>query len=72
MTSGSFRTDPVTVAAVVRGAFAIMAARIDARQDSRLLVDNQLVADEVSEIVSLTLGKLDEGLGTSAGAADPG
>jgi hypothetical protein len=38
-----------------------MAARIGARQDSRLLVDNQLIADEVHEIVSLTLGRLEEG-----------
>lgn len=71
MSSQLSRTDPATVAAVVQGAFAIMAARIDARQDSRLLVDNQLVADEVYEIVSLTLGKLDDGLGTPGAAADP-
>ena len=70
MSAESFRTDPVTVAAVVRGAFNVMAARIDARQDSRLLVDNQLIADEVYEIVSLTLAKLDDGLAAPADAAD--
>lgn len=52
--------DSETVAAALQGAFAVMAARIGARQDSRLLVDNQLIADEVYEIVSLTLGKLQE------------
>ena len=61
--SQPFTRDPVTVAAALQGAFAIMAARIDARQDSRLLVDNELVAREVNELVSLTLGRLDEALG---------
>ena len=61
-----FTRDPVTVAAALQGAFAVMSARIEARQDSRLLVDNQLIADEVYEIVSLTLGKLEAaGVGLS-------
>ena len=64
-----FSSDPVTVAAAVQGAFAIMAARIEARQDSRLLVDNELVTAEVYELVSLTLQKLDEGFDTSAPAS---
>ncbi len=55
----SLRSDPVTLAAAVQGAFAVMAARIDARQDSRLLVDNELVAAEVYELVSMTLEKLE-------------
>ena len=57
-----FRTDPVTVAAALQGAYAVMAARIGSRQDSRLLVDNDLVAREVCDLVRLTLDKLDAGL----------
>ncbi len=64
-----FSADPVTVAAVVQGAFRIMAARIDARQDSRLLVDNELVVSEAYELVSLMLIKLDGGPGVSAHTA---
>ncbi len=56
----SFRSDPMAVAAAVRGAFAVMAARIEARQDSRLLVDNHRIADEVYDIVALTLDRLDQ------------
>jgi hypothetical protein len=55
-----FGTNPVTVAAALHGAFAVMAARIAARQDSRLLVDNELVAAEVCELASLALRGLDE------------
>ena len=63
------RTDPLTVAAAVQGAFAVMAARIGARQDSRLLVDNDLVTREVIDLVSLTLDKLDDRLGAGLGGA---
>ena len=64
------RADPATLAAVVEGAFAVMAARIGARQDSRLLVDNELVAREVCDIVALSLEKLDERLGAPAPDSD--
>lgn len=67
--SQRFSSDPVTVAAAVQGAFRIMAARIDARQDSRLLVDNELVTAEAFELASLMLSKLDAGLGTLSDAS---
>ena len=69
--SQPFTRDPVTVAAALQGAFAVMGARIDARQDSRLLVDNDLVAREVNELVSLTLGRLDEALGGATAGDGP-
>jgi hypothetical protein len=57
--SQRFGSDPVTVAAALRGAFAVVAARIEARMDSRLS-DNERVADEVSELASLVLARMDE------------
>ena len=52
-------SDPVTVAAALRGAFEIVAARIQARTDSRL-ADNEIVADAVCELTTMVLDKMDE------------